>query len=145
MIVSGTLCTIQQELRSYTSGAANSGGTTYNMARKTMRNLRVIVRNAAIITAFSVSLSACVVYPARGYYIGGPVAVAPPPVQVETYGVAPAPGYFWIGGYWGWEGGRHVWHGGRWEAPRAGYRWEPHRWVHERDGWHLSGGHWARR
>jgi WXXGXW repeat (2 copies) len=110
-----------------------------------MRNLRVFVRNAAIVAALSVSLSACVVYPARGYYIGGPVAVAPPPVQVETYGVAPAPGYFWVGGYWGWEGGRHVWHGGRWEAPRAGYRWEPHRWVHERDGWHLSGGHWARR
>jgi hypothetical protein len=46
-----------------------------------MRNLRVFVRNAAIVTALSVTLSACVVYPARGYYIGGPVAVAPPPVQ----------------------------------------------------------------
>jgi hypothetical protein len=57
-----------------------------------MRNLRVFVRNAAIVTALSVTLSACVVYPARGYYVGGAVAVAPPPVQVEAYGVAPAPG-----------------------------------------------------
>ena len=111
-----------------------------------MRNMRVFVRNAAIVAALSVTLSACVVYPARGYYVGGPVVVAPPPPVVETYGVAPGPGFVWVGGYWNWEAGRHVWVGGRWEhPPGVGYRWEPHRWVREGDGWHLSRGHWARR
>lgn len=110
-----------------------------------MRNLRAFVRNAAIVTALSMTLTACVVYPARGYYVGGAVAVAPPEPVVETYGVAPYPGYVWTGGYWNWVGGRHVWVGGRWEAPRAGYRWEPHHWVHERDGWHLHQGRWAHR
>jgi hypothetical protein len=110
-----------------------------------MRNMRVLIRNAAIITALAASLSACVVYPARGYYVGPVVAVAPPAPQVEVYGVAPGPGYFWVGGYWGWEGGRHVWHGGNWERPRPGYAWVPHRWVHERDGWHFAQGHWNHR
>jgi hypothetical protein len=110
-----------------------------------MRNWRVYVRNAAIVTGLSLTLSACVVYPARGYYVGPAVAVAPPPPVVETYGVAPAPGYVWIGGYWSWVGGRHVWVGGHWDAARPGYRWEPHHWVRRGDGWHLAGGRWVRR
>ena len=32
-----------------------------------------------------------------------PVMVAPPPPQAEVIGVAPAPGYVWFGGYWGWD------------------------------------------
>ena len=40
-----------------------------------MRNLRVFVRNAAIVTAFSVSLSACVVYPAHPAYYREPAVV----------------------------------------------------------------------
>jgi YXWGXW repeat-containing protein len=110
-----------------------------------MRNVRVLVRNAAIVTALSAALSACVVYPARGYYVGPTVAIAPPAPVVETYGVAPRPGYVWIGGYWNWVGGRHVWVGGHWDAPHPGYRWEAHRWVHGRDGWHLREGRWVRR
>jgi WXXGXW repeat (2 copies) len=112
-----------------------------------MRNLRAFVRNAAIVAALSAALSACVVYPyppAHAYYVGGPVAMAPPPPVVETYGVAPTPGYVWIGGYWNWVGGQHVWVGGHWDAPRPGYRWEPHHWVHAGDGWHLAGGRWVR-
>ena len=70
----------------------------------------------------SVALCACVVAPAPGYH--GVVAYeAPPPVQYEAVGVAPAPGYFWIGGAWFWEGGRYAWHPGRWERERPGYRW----------------------
>ena len=79
-------------------------------------------------------LGACVVSPAP-YYGGGPyVAVAPPPAQVEVLGVPPVPGYIWLGGYWGWNGGRHEWVPGRWEAPRPGYRYVPHAWVHEGGG-----------
>jgi hypothetical protein len=109
-----------------------------------MQNMGNYVRNTALALAFSVALSACVVVPARGYYVGSAVAVEPPPVRIETYGAAPYPGYIWAGGYWNWVGGRHEWVPGHWEAPRRGYRWEPHQWVHERDGWHLHGGHWVR-
>ena len=88
-------------------------------------------------------LGACVV--AAPPPPGGPyVAMAPPAPQVEVVGVAPAPGYFWIGGFWGWEGGRHVWFPGRWEAPRPGYRWVPHAWVREGGGYRMHEGHWER-
>jgi hypothetical protein len=116
------------------------------------------VRNVAALLALSACLGACVVYPAgppgpgggygadSAYYAPGvAVAIAPPAPQVEVYGAPPTPGFFWVGGYWNWVGGRHVWVGGHWQAPRAGYHWVPHNWVHERDGWHLARGHWARR
>jgi len=98
---------------------------------------------AAIV--FSVALSGCIVVPARQpYYVGEPVTVAPPPPREEVVGVAPAVGYVWIGGYWGWYGGRHQWVAGHWEAPRPGYRWVPHAWVAEGGRWRLHEGHWAR-
>jgi hypothetical protein len=104
------------------------------------------LRRLAAVLLLSATLGGCVVYPEGDYeYYGSAVAVAPPAPIVETYGVAPAPGYFWVGGYWSWSGGRHVWERGHWEAPRSGYRWAPHRWVHERDGWHQSRGHWEAR
>src|SRR5499427_6502127 len=87
---------------------------------------------ASLLLAFAVS--ACVVAPAPGYH--AVVAYeAPPPVRYEVVGVAPAPGYFWIGGAWFWESGRYSWHPGRWEAPRPGYRWAPDRWHHVGKGW----------
>lgn len=86
--------------------------------------------------------SGCIVAPVQPYYPGEAVAVAPPPPREEVIGVAPAAGYIWIGGYWGWVGGRHEWVGGHWEAPRAGYRWVPHQWVHEERGWRQHPGHW---
>ena len=90
-------------------------------------------------------LSACIVVPARpAYRDEGPVAVAPPPPREEYVPVAPAVGYVWLGGFWGWSGGRHVWIGGHWEAPRPGYRWVPHAWVQIGGGWRLHPGHWDR-
>jgi len=112
-----------------------------------MRNWRVWVRNAAIVTAIAAGLNGCVVVPARGYgyyYVTPAVAVEPPPPVVETYGVAPGPGFVWIGGYWNWVGGRHVWVGGHWDRGRPGYAWEPHHWVHEGGGWRLAQGRWVR-
>lgn len=113
--------------------------------RKTLSGLRGV----AALSALSLFLGGCVVYPADSYYdpyyVGGVVAVPPPAPLVEAYGPAPGPGYFWISGYWSWVGGRHVWVRGHWAARRAGYRWVTQRWVHQRDGWHLRAGHWERR
>ena len=100
-------------------------------------------RPVALVAASALCLGACVVAPPRPY--GGMVYVPPPAVQVETVGVAPGPGYFWIGGYWNWAGGRHVWVPGYWERARPGYEWVPHRWVAVQRGWRLESGHWRRR
>ena len=100
---------------------------------------------AAVAIAVFACISGCVVAPAPAPFVGEVVATPPPVPQAEVIGVAPAPGYIWIGGFWNWVGGRHVWVPGRWEAPRPGYYWEPHAWVHVGNGWHLREGHWARR
>jgi len=107
-----------------------------------MKNLQTSSRLRLAAALFSgVLLSACVVAP-EPYPPGPYVAVAPPPAQVEVVGAAPLPGYFWIGGYWGWVGGRHEWMPGHWEAPRPGYRYVPHAWVQEGGGWRLHPGRW---
>ena len=119
----------------------------------------------------SLALSACVVapYPGRavygapgpgygqpvpGYGYGQPVPgydqpvvvvdIAPPAPYVEMVPAMPYPGAFWIGGYWGWNGGRHQWVPGRWDRPRAGYAYHPHTWVQQGGRWHLQGGGWVR-
>jgi len=107
---------------------------------------RNIALALALALALGSALSGCVVTATPyGVYAGPGIAVAPPAVQVETYGPAPYPGYFWVGGYWNWVGGRYVWVGGHWQAPRPGYRWVPHAWVRGADGWHMRPGRWVRR
>ena len=102
------------------------------------------IRIALAGALLSVALSGCVVAPAP---VPGGVVVAgyaPPPVRYEVVGVAPAPGYLWVGGNWLWEGGRYAWHPGYWQAPRPGYHWVPHAWVQgPNGGWHQHAGHWA--
>ena len=90
-------------------------------------------------------LGGCIVAPAPGYYrTGAVVRVAPPAPQVEVIGVAPNPGYVWIGGYWNWVGGRHVWVNGYWGPGRAGYHWVPHTWGRYGGGWRMRPGYWVR-
>lgn len=104
------------------------------------------LRQIAVIVGLSLALGGCVVAPARPYYGGGGwVATAPPAPQVEYYGAAPYPGYFWIGGFWSWGPRGYFWTRGRWAAPRPGYRWVPRHWVHGGGGWRMAGGRWARR
>lgn len=119
-----------------------------------------------IVPLAAAGLSACVVapYPARPgvyaqpvpaysrpapspYYDDGQVVVdlAPPAPYVEVVPALPFLGAIWLGGYWGWNGGRHAWVPGRWEQPRAGYAWRPHAWVERGGRWHGSGGGWYRR
>lgn len=114
-----------------------------------MRKVNSCLRNLAVLCLATALVGGCVVYPEgdgySGYYVGGVVAIPPPAPLVEAYGRPPGPGYFWIGGYWNWVGGRHVWVRGHWAHVRRGYRWVRRRWVHRRDGWHLIGGRWERR
>ncbi len=97
-------------------------------------------------------LSGCIVVPAHhahggAYAAPAPAVVvvdAPPPPYAEMVPVAPYPGAVWIGGYWGWSGGRHTWVPGYYERPRPGYRYEPHRWESQGGRWHLRVGGWIR-
>lgn len=123
-----------------------------------MKNSRLYLMMVGLV----MSLSACVVVPRQasypnysnyssnaGYGNGVPtsyveVDVAPPAPMVETMGVAPSPGYFWINGVWVWRGGRHVWAPGYWQAPRVGFYWESHRWQRGSRHWHFNPGGWRR-
>jgi len=101
----------------------------------------------------ALSLSACVVapYPAHRVVYAEPVPaestvvvdVAPPAPYVEVVPAVPFAGAIWIGGYWGWYGGRHQWVPGRWDHPRPGYQWRPHAWVNQGGRWHLHAGGWV--
>lgn len=111
---------------------------------------------AVTVLLSALALSACVVAPPRQQVVYRTVAapqiqteviytdIAPPPPPVEVIGLAPA-GYFWVGGFWQWQGGRHMWRGGHWEAHRSGYQWIPHQWVPTSHGWQFHGGFWAGR
>lgn len=99
---------------------------------------------SALALMLGTALAGCVVVPDQGHYVGGVVMVAPPAPRVEVVGVAPTPGYVWVGGYWNWVGGRHEWVAGRWVAPRRGYHWVGHAWVRAGDGWRMRPGHWER-
>jgi hypothetical protein len=83
--------------------------------------------------------------------LGGAIGVAqtvirvapPPPVRVGVVGVAPHPGYVWVGGYQSWNGTRYVWVNGRWvRPPRAGVIWVSPRWVSSGGGWVFYKGYW---
>ena len=113
--------------------------------------LQRTARLAAVCAIALFGLSACIVAPAsrRAAYPVDEVVVesnvAPPAAYSEVIPVAPYPGAVWIGGYWGWSGGRHQWTPGHWTQPRPGYRWHARRWEPAaRGGWALRGGYWAR-
>ena len=72
------------------------------------------------------------------------VTEAPPPPQEDVViGVAPAPDYVWVGGYWARRSSGWVWVGGRWVAPpRPGVVWVPGRWEPHPRGHVWVSGHW---
>ncbi len=67
----------------------------------------------------------------------------PPPVRVGVVGVAPGPGYDWIGGYHRWNGTGYVWVAGKWvRPPRAGVVWVAPRWTQSGGVWVFHKGYW---
>lgn len=104
--------------------------------------MRLFSAKTAIVSALlAVTLAGCVVAP-----VGPDVAYsAPPPLRYEAIGIAPTPGYFWVGGNWFWERGAYNWHPGYWQAPRPGYRWRPHAWRRAGNAYRMEPGHWVRR
>jgi hypothetical protein len=55
----------------------------------------------------------------------------PPPPVAEVVGIAPGPGYLWIGGYYHWSGARWVWYRGHYERPpHPGAVWVRARYIY---------------
>ena len=68
---------------------------------------------------------------------------APPADAVEVQPPAPGPDFVWVGGYWGWGGGRYYWHRGYWNRPPYGYHvWVRDRWVYGPRGYVHYRGYW---
>ena len=79
----------------------------------------------------------------HGPYATAYVRVPPPAPRVEVYGLAPGPGFVWVGGYWGWGGGGYAWTPGYWaRPPRPHVRWAPGRWERRRGGYQYRPGGW---
>jgi hypothetical protein len=88
-----------------------------------LRAARAALGTAALTSVLALA-SGCVVAvrpaPAAAVYSepGEVVVDAGPPAPVyETVGIAPGPGFFWIGGYYHWSGARWVWNRGHYERP----------------------------
>lgn len=70
------------------------------------------------------------------------VRVGPPAPRREVVRPRPGPGYVWVGGYWGWNGGAYAWRPGYWA--RHGGAWCPGHWQNGyRRGWHWVPGRWC--
>jgi hypothetical protein len=104
-------------------------------------SLRAVAGTAALLSLLAMTAGCVVaVRPAPvGVVYSEPAEVVvdtePPPPLVETVGIAPGPGFFWIGGYYHWYGNRWGWVAGHYERP-------PHRgavWVGPR--YAARGGH----
>jgi hypothetical protein len=86
-----------------------------------------------IALAGSLFLSSCT----GSYYVADQ-----PTEPVYEQGVAPYDGAIWIGGEWGWSGGRYVYTRGHWEHPREGHTWVRGSWEHGARGYRWHRGHW---
>ncbi|MBK7899407.1 MAG: YXWGXW repeat-containing protein [Azonexus sp.] len=115
------------------------------------------MKSPLVIALATTALAACsALSPGHRHPQGPPVAVVPPPAQVEDVPVGPPPprhelagpppavGLIWIDGYWNWTDRRHAWVPGHWEAPRPGHHWVPRRWEQRGGQWALRGGYWSR-
>lgn len=69
----------------------------------------------------------------------------PPPVRVGVYGVAPGPGYVWVGGFHEWAGGRYIWREGYWARPPYPHAvWVAPDWAPRHGGYVFVRGYWRR-
>ena len=84
-----------------------------------MKTLAKILKVIVFITVVSMSSSCDVGYTAT-------IPAGDPDVVV---GVAPWPDGVWIGGEWGWRGGRYERIGGHWEHARRGQTWHGGSWA----------------
>jgi hypothetical protein len=110
------------------SDASRNHGATMKL-NKTLLAVAILLVAPTFMPAAHVDL---------GIAVGTPPPPPPPAYVAGPVGVAPAPGYVWVDGYWNWVGGRYVWVPGRWVLPPR-----PHAvWVAPSVEFRWYGGHW---
>lgn len=104
------------------------------------------LRNVLLACAIGAGSLIAAVAPAAAQVYGGVyVRVGPPAPIVETVPVAPGAGYYWVGGYWRWNGYRYAWYRGYYaRRPWAGAVWRPGHWYRGYRGWGWRPGRWGR-
>ena len=77
-------------------------------------------------------------------YIGISVGFAPPAIPIYTQPYCPGPGYYWVPGYWGWNGFDYYWIPGYWAfPPRIGLYWTPGYWGYDGGRYFFNDGYWG--
>jgi hypothetical protein len=103
------------------------------------------LRNVLLACVFLTGSAAAALPASAQVYGGAYIQVGPPAPIVETVPVAPGPSYYWIPGYWRWNGYRYAWAAGYYGyRPYAGAVWHRGYWGHAPGGWYWHGGHWGR-
>src|SRR5437868_15434687 len=75
--------------------------------------------------------------------VGISVNIAPPPLPVVEQPPAPAEGYIWTPGYWGYESD-YYWVPGAWVAPpTVGVLWTPAWWGWNNGAYAFNEGYWG--
>jgi hypothetical protein len=96
--------------------------------------MKTLLRFGVLFTlTVTLFLSSC----AGSYYV-----TDQPAEPVYEQGVAPYGGAVWIGGEWGWSGGRYVYTRGHWDHGRAGHAYVRGNWEHTTRGYRWHRGHW---
>ena len=79
----------------------------------------------------------------RSPYYSGYGRVPPPSPRVEVYGLAPGPGYVWVGGFWDYRGNAYGWTPGYWaRPPRPRAVWVPGYWQRRHGSYYYRRGYW---
>ncbi len=105
--------------------------------------MRNIIRSLIPALAFA-ALPALPATANAGIEFGLSVGFAPPELPVYEQPEIPGPGYLWVPGYWGWDGGDYYWVPGTWAMPPvAGFLWTPGYWGGGEGSflWHV--GYWG--
>lgn len=104
------------------------------------------LRNLLLAGAIGGAIASGAILPAAAQVSGGIyIQTGPPAPMYEPAPAAPGPGYYWVPGYWSWNGYRYVWVHGRYSyPPYSGATWHAGHWAHNGYGWYWRPGHWGR-
>ena len=104
------------------------------------------LRNLLLASALGGAIASGAILPAAAQVSGGIyIQTGPPAPMYEPVPAMPGPGYYWVPGYWSWNGYRYIWVHGRYSyPPYSGATWHPGHWAHNGYGWYWRPGHWGR-
>lgn len=102
--------------------------------------------NVLLACAISAGALGAAALPAAAQVYGGAYVQFGPPAPIyEAAPVSPGPNYYWIPGYYRWNGYRYVWNRGYYGyRPYAGAVWHAGHWAQGPYGWQWRPGHWGR-